>query len=384
MTSKHVIKTVLISFLTVCAASAQAQLTPASILAMTGQNQMMSQNQLRAASAMVNKNLVHGEVLNVRKLLASLNQGDLVVSLDIEAQALQPGAYLEIIVDNAVVGQLALRKRIETVSYALNLKNGVNYNRLMVRSIGSAYVRVLTGQVEIPNSGQPLPPLPPPPPPFQPPHQNPNPQPPPPPPPAGPQNPPLYPPPQGGVSLAGYCADYDHSQFAAAKSLAYSGSGLDLTDDQAVQWALSYNQSHACGTINEYQARFAILKTFAYSGSGLDMTAANAVQFALSKAETTSVGDAQRMSSKAVAIKNFAYSGSGLDLTAEAAQQIAYAWIDRGYCEDENGISAIASQYAKEYQFAYSGTGLDYSAAQAKEYALSRIRGMSRCGDLLK
>lgn len=114
------------------------------------------------------------------------------------------------------------------------------------------------------------------------------------------------------------------------------------------------------------------------------MSARDAIQYALSKVEYTTVAQAEQMRTTLTAIKNFAYSGRGLDLSATEAANLARQWIDRGYCEDQHGIQAIADRYRIEYNFAYSGSGLNYDAVQAKQYALARVRSMSSCGDLLR
>lgn len=324
----------------------------------------------RTAQAIIRTELRHGQTIGIRRVLNDLLQGDFVKSIQGYAQARQRGAYLEVIMDNAVITRIDLTNGLGLFQVEIRRVNGVDYNRLMLRSIGNTYVDSIQANIgddnQYPDDPN-LPPLPP-----------------------GPDYPtqpdqptqPIYPPSNG--SLSGYCDDIDHSQFSAAKNFAYSGSGLDLSSDQSVEWAIQFNQTHACGTIQEYMSRFSILKNFAYSGSGLDMSSRDAVNYALSKVETTTVDQAQRMQSTLTAIKNFAYSGSGLDLSSGEAANIGRQWIDRGYCEDENRIAEIAERYRAEYNFAYSGSGLNYDSARAKQYALSRIRQMSVCGDLLK
>lgn len=307
----------------------------------------------RTVSVTLNQNLNHGDILQVRKLLNGLQPGDNVLSVDLMAQSRQQGAYLEIIVDNNVVGQLQLSSRLQPVSFPLNLRNGVDYQRLLVRSIGSSFVQTLYVQIGEQNPGEPLPPLPPP--------------------------PPIYNP---GPSLGGSCDDWDHTQFQAAKALAYSADGLDMTDQQATNWALNYNQTHACGTISEYKARFVALKNLAYSANGLNMSSQDAINYALSKVETVTSAEAQLMQTTLTAIKNFAYSAKGLDLSSQESETLGRQWLERGYCEDANGVKTIAAQYQREYRFAYSSNGLNYDSVRAKEYALSHIRNMSRCSDL--
>ncbi len=205
-----------------------------------------------------------------------------------------------------------------------------------------------------------------------------------------PNQPPPYPGPQNpnypddGISLSGYCDDSDHTQFKLAKDFSYSTSGLNYSSQQSTDWALRYNETHACNTMNEFKSRFKIIKDFAYSTSGLNMSSAESVQFALNKADYTSSAMATNLRSKMLAIKNFAYSTNGLNLGSSESAILARSWIDRPYCEDTEGINSLAVTYKKEYDFAYSTGGLNYGSSQAKEYALNKIRRLSRCGDLLK
>lgn len=360
----------------------------------------------RVAQAYIGRTLNHGDIISVRRELNDLRQGDLVKTLEGMAQGLQRGAYLEVVIDAVVIARVNLSQQMTPFRMEIRKVNGVDYQRLVLRSIGSSYVESIAAVI----GEDAVPPMPPPiddpgvypgnpsdPYPVDPyPPQQPDPQQPPlvPGPPGSPNQPPLVPGPPGSNpghpgyppnnSLAGYCDDYDHSQFTAAKNFAYSSNGLDLTSNGATDWALNYNQTHACYTISEYQSRFSVLKNFAYASNGLDMTARDSVQYALSKVENTSVQQAQQMQTTLSAIKTFAYASNGLDLTSADSANLARNWIDRGYCEDERGIQVMAERYRTEYNFAYSSGGLNYTSAQAKQYALDRIRNMTACGDLLR
>lgn len=371
----------------------------------------------RVAQAYLGRSLNHGDVISVRRELNDLRQGDLVKTLEGMAQGRQRGAYLEVVMDAVVIARVSLSMNTAPFRMEIRKINGVDYQRLVLRSIGASYVESIATVI----GEDAVPPMPPPQdddglypaPPTDPypvdpyPPQQPDPQQPPlvPGPPGNPNQPPLVPGNPGNQpplipgnpgtnpgqpsyppsnSLAGYCDDYDHAQFTAAKNFAYSSAGLDLTSNGATDWALRYNQTHACYTISEYQSRFSVLKNFAYASNGLDMTSRDAVQYALSKVENTTVQQAQQMQTTLSAIKTFAYASNGLDLTSADSANLARNWIDRGYCEDERGIQVIAERYRTEYNFAYSSGGLNYNAPQAKQYALSRIRNMTACGDLLR
>jgi len=183
-------------------------------------------------------------------------------------------------------------------------------------------------------------------------------------------------------NLQGFCNDFDRSQFFAAKNFAFSGSGLDLSSQGATQWALNYNNTHACGTINEYQQRFSILRNFAFSGSGLDLSSQGAIDYALSKVEVTSVEAAQFEINVFARVKNFSFSGSGMDLTSTDSEQLALEWInDR--CDHTNRLEAIISRFISEKNFAFSGAGLDLSSVESIRYAARSVAPMSRCGEKL-
>ncbi|MEQ1722927.1 MAG: hypothetical protein ABL930_07100 [Pseudobdellovibrio sp.] len=361
----------------------------------------------KIAQAYLARNLNHGDIISVRRELNDLMQGDLVKSLEGVAQGRQRGAYLEVVIDAVVVARVDLSPNRAPFRLEIRKVNGVDYQRLVIRSIGSSYVESIAaviGEDAVPpiapppvdddngvypgnpndpgdiypgNPSQPPPLVPGPPGNQNPPHQ---------PPPLVPGPPgnsnPVYPP--NNNSLAGYCDDYNHSQFTAAKNFAYATAGLDMSADGATNWALNYNQSHACNTIEEYRARFTAIKNFAYATAGLDMSAPDATRYALDRVETINVLQIQQMQTTLTAIKNFAYASSGLDLSGPESVSIARNWIERGYCEDQYVINNMAQQYSREFNFAYSGGGLNYDKYRAKDYALSRIRQMSVCSDLLR
>ena len=319
----------------------------------------------RVAQTVLAVNLSHGEAISVRRSLTNLYQGDFVNRLEGYARANQPGAYLEVIFDNQVVGRVSLPQVMSTFIIPVNRINGVDYQSFYLRSVGSTYIDSIEAYIASP-ANPPLEPVPP-----------------------GSSHPPLEPvPPYPGYpdnnSLRGSCVDADHRQFYAAKNFAYSTAGLNMDSNRATEWGIDYNRTHACNTIAEYQDRFTVLKNLAYSTSGLNMDSASATQYALSKVESIRAEKAREMSVTLNAIKNFAYSTSGLNLSAADAIQIGRQWIERNYCENEIGIQRVSDQYRAEYNYAYASNGLNYDAARAKQYALSRVRGMSACGDLLR
>lgn len=358
----------------VCTFQATAQLTPRP--SHGGGDYPGYENQTHIASAQINRNLIHGDTLLVRKLINGLNAGDFVSSIQVEAQALQSGSYLEIIVDQTVTGRLALSKNLSRVSLPVNLVNGVDYTRLTVRSIGPTYVRTLSAVIG--EGSEPLPPLPQPPtnphyPPSNP-HY----------PPSNPHYPPSQPPfTPGYSSLGGYCDDYNNSQFQQAKDFAYSSNGLNYDSNRSIEWALNYNRTHRCGTIQEFSSRFNALRDLAYSSNGLNLDSNSSIAYALARVETITSQQASQMKSTLIAIKNFAYNSSGLNLSSSDSESIGRQWLDR-QCEDQYAIQNIQSRYAQQYNFAYSSSGLNYNSARAKEYAVNQIRYMSRCGDLFR
>lgn len=375
MKPNQFIKTSLFTTLMVCTLQATAQLTPGPSHGgqYPGQDY---EDQTRIASAQINRNLIHGDKLLVRKLIIDLNAGDYVSSIQVEAQALQSGAYLEIIVDQTVTGRLPLSRSLSTVSLPIHLVNGVDYKRLTVRSIGQSYVRTLSVVIgdDIVDDSEPLPPLPQPPlNPHNPPH-NPH------YPPQNPNYPPLTP---GYSNLAGFCDDYNNLQFQQAKELAYSSSGLNYDSNRSVEWALNYNRSHACGTIQEYRSRFITLKNLAYSSQGLNLDSNSSTAYALARVETVTSQQASQMQITLSAIKDFAYSSGGLNLTSQDASSVGLRWLDR-QCEDQYTIQGIQSRYTQEYTFAYSSSGLNYDSNRAKEYAVNKVKYMTRCGDLFR
>ncbi len=119
----------------------------------------------RIETVLINKQLKHADSISVRKVTQNLNPGDFVQAIEIDAQAMQPGAYFQIIKDQTVIDTLPLTAGLSTISVDIQLRNGVDYKRLIVRSIGTSYVtqmRVIIG--EDGDILQPPPPPPPPPP----------------------------------------------------------------------------------------------------------------------------------------------------------------------------------------------------------------------------
>lgn len=272
---------------------------------------------------------------------------------------------------NGKILNLPRPRLIRSISVSVSSNTGADYEVAMMLGVG------------------PLPPLPPyppvPPRPPRPPNPPLPPQPPYPPLPPRPPHPPLppMPPPDdfpSGPSLAGRCADYDHTQFREAKSFAYSSSGLNYTDTPATNWALEFNNTHACGTISEYAARYRALYSFAYNSSGLNYTSTPAQKFAFERVEFQTVEVTRRLAEIYSAIYSFAYGSSGLNLTSTPARQLGLNWINN-HCEGTSRIQEIRDIYAKEYSFAYSSSGLNMTSTPARKYAVDQLaaRRVSRC-----
>jgi hypothetical protein len=184
--------------------------------------------------------------------------------------------------------------------------------------------------------------------------------------------------------LSGYCRDDDHSQFMIAREFAYSGSGLNLSSNDAINWAMNYNQSHDCGTINEYKIRFNALKDYAYSGSYLNKSAQEAVTYAQERAEYTTAEEVNYNKVLFTQVKDFFYSGSYLNDNASTSVAAADEWVSRRNCGDDRVVGRIKQEYRSNYDFAYSGSGLNMNVQDAKNYAIQRIVRMTPCSDLFR
>ncbi len=198
---------------------------------------------------------------------------------------------------------------------------------------------------------------------------------------AGPSRP--QPVPVNPTSLKGRCQDNDHSNFAAAKSFAYSPSGLNMSDSQATNWALDYQNSHRCNTIAEYQARFTELKKYAYSPSYMNKSDSEAAQFALQNVEETTAADVKGWMATFTPAQQFFYSPSYLNMDSSRSSSKADQWVRRG-CGSIGQIEQIKAEFTNQYKFAYSPSGLNKSSSEAIQYAVQKISGMSRCSDLFR
>ncbi len=145
--------------------TATAQLVPGPYVPYPpSENSGDSQYGFRIETVFINKQLKHAENILVRKVTKNLNPGDFIQAIELDAQAMQPGAYFQIIKDQTVITTLPLSAGLSTVSVDIQLRNGVDYQKLTVRSIGTSYVsqmRVVIGEdIDV------LQPPPPPPPPY--------------------------------------------------------------------------------------------------------------------------------------------------------------------------------------------------------------------------
>lgn len=184
-------------------------------------------------------------------------------------------------------------------------------------------------------------------------------------------------------SLTGYCSDNDHQQFYAAKTFAYAGDGLNMTDAGATQWAIQYNQTHRCNTLQEYKERYQTIYGVAYAGDGLNMTSAGARDYALKNVESMTAYEAREMATTLRAAQRFAYAGDGLNMTSAGAANFARSWVE-SRCEGAEHISMLANRFRSEYSFAYSGSGLNMTSSGAVNYAANKIAPLTRCGHLLR
>lgn len=200
-----------------------------------------------------------------------------------------------------------------------------------------------------------------------------------------PQQPPEHPPQNPNppmTDLRGHCLDPDHSQFRRARSFSYSLEGLDLSEEEAVQWGINYNNSHKCGTIQEYIARFTPLRNIAYSKRGLNLSSREAALFALEFVESVTSIQTKEITRTITTMKDFAYSSDGMNLSDSEASELARRWV-KNNCENSAKINLIRQRFKKEYSFAYSPSGLNLSSQEAVSYAARKVAPMSRCGNLL-
>lgn len=156
-------------------------------------------------------------------------------------------------------------------------------------------------------------------------------------------NTPYYPErPSYNDSLSGYCQDYNHDNFYAAKEFAQDySSGLGMFTSQATEWAMDYNRTHRCNTIQEYKRRFKAIYSFATDYS------------------------------------------NGLGQFTAQARTMASQWVDNN-CEGVDTIERMKQAYTREYQFATSYRGLGMMSSEARKYALRQIRPLTRCSDILR
>lgn len=184
-------------------------------------------------------------------------------------------------------------------------------------------------------------------------------------------------------SLNGYCPDYDHSQFMQAKSFASSYEGLNIFNSEANDWAMNYNNSHRCNTIQEYSLRFKSLKELASSYDGLNLSMSESKQFALQKVDSMNRQEITEITQTVKKLKEFITNYDGLNKSYSYAKPATRSWIDRGYCENSMQIQMMWDRFKTEYEFAMSYNGLNLGFSRSKEYAFKQVSAMSRCSDLL-
>lgn len=116
-----------------------------------------------------------------------------------------------------------------------------------------------------------------------------------------------------------------------------------------------------------YQETFQRIKQFAYSSTGLNLSSQESINYALDWSTKYPCAVAETFISRFVLLKNFAYSSTGLNYSSLEAKDYALAKL-HFLCP---GVD-IASEYRKHYEFAYSSRGLNYSSLQARDYAQPR------------
>jgi hypothetical protein len=123
---------------------------------------------LKTPSKYLNAPLKHGGTIKVRAILDDLNPGDYVATLEVEVRGGQLGSKLELIADQNQIGVVDLFGQFRTETFQVKMRNGMDYNRLILRSIGASVVNRVTAIVADANSdldeADLLPPLPPQPP----------------------------------------------------------------------------------------------------------------------------------------------------------------------------------------------------------------------------
>lgn len=121
-------------------------------------------------------------------------------------------------------------------------------------------------------------------------------------------------------------------------------------------------------TVVNFQSTFSKIKSFAYSGSGLNMSSQEAIAFATDWTNKYPCDLADKYQTDLTRIISFAYSGSGLNYSGSNARSFAMERAPR-FCTGYN----LEEEFRKFYSFAYSGSGLNYSSSAATAYALEKI-----------
>lgn len=122
---------------------------------------------LKKPTKVVNTALAHGGQFKVRTLLNDLNPGDYVARLEVDVKGGQLGSKMELFADQNKIGEATLFGQFRKETFTVKMRNGVDYQKLILRSIGTSTVQRITAVVADQNSDMDddelLPPLPPPP-----------------------------------------------------------------------------------------------------------------------------------------------------------------------------------------------------------------------------
>jgi hypothetical protein len=111
------------------------------------------------------------------------------------------------------------------------------------------------------------------------------------------------------------------SAFRKIKDIAYSGAGLNMSNDGAVTFAQQWINRFPCAAADQYVRDLSRIRNFAYSGAGLNMSIEEASIFAKNNVEILCAGyPLEKEFSNAY---NFAYSSNGMNMSAESARKYA-------------------------------------------------------------
>ncbi len=127
------------------------------------------------------------------------------------------------------------------------------------------------------------------------------------------------------------CAQEDagtfQSTFVRIREMAYSSTGLNYLNNDAIQFATEWTNNNPCFKADEYIQTITRLKMFAYSSTGLNYLASPATSFALEKEAIFC--SHYPLETEFTRHYTFAYSATGLNMLATPARLYAMQQIER-------------------------------------------------------